>query len=71
MARYSGRQYKGASRDVRATKRREAEARNAFTKPERRAEYVRNALMTELAILKRADRNRARRGRRSFETTGY
>lgn len=36
MSRFSGKQYRGAQRDAKATRRVEAEARNALTPPERR-----------------------------------
>jgi hypothetical protein len=36
MARFSGRQFKGASRVVRKVRRNEANERNALTPPERR-----------------------------------
>lgn len=39
MSAFSGKQYKGAARDRRSTKREEAEARNKLTKPEDRKAY--------------------------------
>ena len=43
MSVFSGSQYKGAMRDYRREKRREAEQRNARTPPERRRSYRRKA----------------------------
>lgn len=40
---YHGKQYRGASRDLKANKRREAEERNAKTPDHRRASFRRNA----------------------------
>lgn len=37
MPRFSGKQYKGASKALKAIKREEAEKRNALTPPERRS----------------------------------
>lgn len=41
MSAFTGKAYPGAMRDHRETKRREAEARNAATKPENRRAYRR------------------------------
>lgn len=41
MARFSGKQFKGAVKNLRAVKREEAEKRNALTKPENRASFRR------------------------------
>lgn len=66
MARFTGRQYKGAARDARALRRVEAEKRNEVTPPERHKSTRRALAAEKIAAAVAERRNRSRRGKRAF-----